>query len=179
MTTSFSRVLAVVAIGALSAGAAMQAQRAGDDRREPPPTELLQEVRALRVAIERFTVAGARAQLLLGRLQMQEGRIATLSRQAQDVHARLGEMQRDRDANLSEIKALTGRLGEVAADERRALEGRLESMRRQNKRFDQRLQELEAEDASAAGALAAEQSRWVDLNNRLEELERTLAQQRQ
>ena len=42
---------------------------------------LLAEVRALRLTIERAAAQGHQAQLLLGRVQLQENRLATLGRQ--------------------------------------------------------------------------------------------------
>ena len=56
--------------------------------------QLLQEVRALRVAIERMTVAGTRAQLLFGRLQMQEQRMTSLGLYRDKVDGRAGMLTR-------------------------------------------------------------------------------------
>ena len=67
-------------------------------------------------------------------------------------------------------------LNDVPADERARLSARIDSMRRQIKRFDQRLRELEAQDATLTASLASEHGRWQHFNDRLEELERTLAE---
>src|SRR4029450_13070892 len=131
----------------------------------------------LRAAIERSTVAGTRAQLLLGRLQMQEARMATLGRQAQEARLRLLDVQRDREKTSSEIKGLTEALDRFTPDERRAVEGQVESMKRALKDLQQRERELQTEYDGLAQQLSADEARWVDFNQRLEDLERSLAGQ--
>ena len=49
---------------------------------------LLAEVRALRLTIERAAAQGNQAQLLLGRVQLQENRLATLGRPAPMIRIR-------------------------------------------------------------------------------------------
>jgi hypothetical protein len=48
-------------------------------------------------------------------------------------------------------------------------------MKAQLAMLDANLARLRAEEAEAVNALSAEQGRWVDLNARLDELERSLA----
>lgn len=169
-------VAGLITVTAAGAAAAYAAPSAVEERgQSPAQSDLLQEVRALRVAIERFTVAGARAQLLLGRLQMQEERVTLLTRQAREVREQLLEMQHDRETNASEIKALSATLNDLPADERARITARIDSMRRQNKRFEQQLRDLETQDATLNSTLATEHGRWQQFNDRLEELERMLA----
>jgi hypothetical protein len=126
---SWWKLALVFGLAALSMGAGIQVQRTEVQREPQPSTELLQEVRALRIALERFTVAVARSQLLLGRLQMQEGRLATLGSQAREVHARLREVQSNRQGTAAEIKSLTDSLPRIPTlEERRSLEVRIEGM---------------------------------------------------
>ena len=97
-------VAVLITLGAYGAVRA-QPQRVESNQSDPPTmTQLLQEVHALRLAIERSTVAGTRAQLLLGRLQMQEARMATLGHQVQEARSKLLEIQRNRENSMSEIK---------------------------------------------------------------------------
>ena len=176
MRTRTLLVAGLLSVAAAGVAAAYAAPTAVEERAQSASQpELLQEVRALRVALERFTVAGARAQLLLGRLQMQEERVTVVSRQAHEIRERLLAMQRDREVNVTEIKALSATLNDQPAEERTRLSGRIDSMRWQIKRFDQQLRDLESQDATLSGNLAAEQGRWQEFNDRLEELERTLA----
>lgn len=61
-----------------------QAERASNSELKA----LVDEVRALRRSIERTPTHASQAQLLLGRVQLQENRLATLGRQYQDARAR-------------------------------------------------------------------------------------------
>ena len=66
MKPLWTAVAILITLGAYGAVRA-QPQRVESNQSDPPTmTQLLQEVRALRLAIERSTVAGTRAQLLLG-----------------------------------------------------------------------------------------------------------------
>ena len=174
--TALAILITLGAYGAVRA----QTQRVESNQSDPPTmTQLLQEVRALRLAIERSTVAGTRAQLLLGRLQMQEARMATLGRQVQEARSRLLNIQRDRENSMSEIKRLTDAVDRATPDERRAIEERLEQMKRSIKDMQQQEQDIQSEYDGLTQALSTDEARWVDFNQRLEELERSLAFQKQ
>jgi hypothetical protein len=58
-------------------------------RSDPQSPELLNEVRALRLAVERLATDGARSQVLLGRVQLQERRVADIARRLESVDYRL------------------------------------------------------------------------------------------
>ena len=60
--------------------------------------ELLKEVRGLRLAMERAATVGARIQLLVARVQLQEQRIAELSRRAAVVRDELSKADAAIDA---------------------------------------------------------------------------------
>jgi chromosome segregation ATPase len=169
------RVVAIVfGVGTLAVGAgSLGEQRAV--AQESAPGDLLKEVRALRLAIERLATDGARAQVLLGRLRMQEDRVVSLGRQVDDKQARLLELQRDNQNMPIEIKRLTEGLDGLPTAERRSLELRIENMKAHQKRQQQQIRYLEAEAATLSTALSTEQTRWLELNARLDELERALA----
>jgi chromosome segregation ATPase len=184
MTTRWKTLVLVIAMGSIGAGPAATAQA-------PPPTpaltpapaqesrttdQLLLEVRALRAAIERMTVSGTRAQLLLGRLQMQEQRMTTLGRQLQESRTKLTEALRQRQSHVLEVEHLTAAIERASTpDERIAAETGLNAARAAMKQFDQQVNALQTDDASIAQALTTEQNRWIELNGRLEELENLLA----
>jgi hypothetical protein len=58
-------------------------------------TALLSEVRGLRAAVEKMATAGPRVQLALGRLQLQEARIANQVRRLDQVRASLQTARRE------------------------------------------------------------------------------------
>jgi chromosome segregation ATPase len=179
MKPMWTAVAIAITLGAYGAVRA-QTQRVESNQSDPPTmTQLLQEVRALRLAIERSTVAGTRAQLLLGRLQMQEARMATLGHQVQEARSRLLDIQRNRENAMSEIKQMTDAVDRVTPDERRAIEERLEQMKRSIKDMQQRERDFQSEYDGLTQALSTDEARWVDFNQRLEDLERSLAVEKQ
>lgn len=160
--------------GSMGAGPAVTAQAPAQESRTTE--QLLQEVRALRAAIERMTVSGTRAQLLLGRLQMQEQRMTTLGRQLLESRTNLANRQRERQAHASEIEMLSERLGRASTpQEQLEVELGTKSVKQALKQLDQQLEVLQADDIAIAQALSTEQARWIELNGRLEELENVLA----
>src|SRR5687767_7515922 len=70
--------------------------------------ELLKEVRALRIAMERASTVGARIQLLVARVQMQEQRIAELSRRAVAVREELSKLDAGNAGIASMMKRFEG-----------------------------------------------------------------------
>ena len=137
---------------------------------------LLVEVRGLRAALEQIASAGPRLQLAFGRLQMQEQRVNTLVRRLDDVRAQLGQMQaaiaKQRDELASFQRASEQN---VNPDERSQIDAQISSIKRQIAQRTAELQRLQSEEAEASSQLFSEQSRWTEINQRLEQLERALA----
>lgn len=137
---------------------------------------LLHEVHGLRVAMEDMASAGPRVQLALGRLQLQEQRVNNMIRRADTLReASAGQVKQftevaDRITHLQQ--ALDNNTAPPA--ERTAVEQELSILKPQRARLAQEVQRLQAEEAEAATQVANEQSRWVEINQRLEELERAL-----
>ncbi len=137
---------------------------------------LLEEVRGLRAAMEQMASAGPRVQLAMGRLQLQEQRVNAAIRRADDVHERRVEAERA----LAEVRLQQSEMqnaAERATDpgERQALEAQLRMLKEGLAQRGADLQRATNEESEAAAALATEQSRWTEINQRLDELERALA----
>ena len=136
---------------------------------------LLAEVRGLRAAMEQMASAGPRVQLALGRVQLQEQRVNTLLRRREENRAHLADAQRSFDdvqKRLREIEASLREPGPTAETEalrrvQRSTEGMASGLSADVQRWA-------AEVAAIEGDLAAEQQRWVDLNQRMEGLEQSL-----
>jgi hypothetical protein len=170
--------LVVASLCAVGGAALWAAQPSDRPTVDASMSMLVAEVKALREAVERSGLVAAQAQLLLGRVQLQEDRLVTLARQAQDARERLAVAEREQSAHESELKRLTAALdsGRVPAEEREVLAAdRIPQMKEQLKLAQLQTNRLRNQEAAAASALAEEQSRWVDFNGRLEALERTLA----
>lgn len=136
--------------------------------------ELLAEVRGLRLAMERAATVGARIQLLVARVQMQEQRITELSRRAVTVREEVGRI----DVALAQQSGMMKQFERSGAranpDEQREIEVMVEMHKQQIAASEKRRQELLNEDALLAQQIAADQGRWSDINNQLDELERSL-----
>ena len=137
--------------------------------------ELLKEVRALRIAMERASTVGARIQLLVARVQLQEQRIAELSRRAVAVREEFSKIDAAIAQASSMVKRFEGAPGtNVPPEERAEFETQIEFFRTQLAASEKRRQELVNEDALLSQQISADQGRWSDFNNQLDQLDRTL-----
>lgn len=167
MTSHLRRTLAVGSVFAVAFVAVLVAQNAA-----PPPRnqmdELLAEVRAIRADLDRAAAASTRGQLLGMRLQLQEQRITTLSRQLSDVQERLRGNNAARTALAPFLKMMDQGDKEQPGNPIRA----------QLAGLDKADVEFRAEEANLLNQLQAEQSRWLGFNTQIEELERAMLDKR-
>jgi chromosome segregation ATPase len=63
----------------------------------------------------------------------------------------------------------------VQPDERHRVEQRIEELKGVIERLDQRERELQSDYDGVVQALSADEARWVDFNQRFEDLEQSLA----
>jgi uncharacterized coiled-coil protein SlyX len=140
-----------------------------------PIGELLIEVRALRIAMERAATVGARIQLLVARMQLQEQRIAELSRRSTAIRDDITRADEGMASMAGEIKRLESYLDRgLPAEERPQVERQVEVLKAQLAITEKRRQDLVNEEALLSQQLTADQGRWADVNNQLDELERSL-----
>jgi hypothetical protein len=144
-------------------------------RADDPIRELLSEVRLLRQALERAATVGTRIQLLVARVQLQEQRIGDLSRRLDSVRAELRDVEREATALAPQVVAMQQTTQTEDLDERQAAEQAAAMLNSQVETLDRRRQELTGEEGLLAQQIAAEQGRWTEFNNRLEQLERSLS----
>lgn len=176
-------MITVIRVALLSA--ALAAPSLAVAQTAPPPAapdvlkELLVEVRGLRLAMERAATVGARIQLLVARVQMQEQRIAELSRRATTVREQLAQI----DVTIAQFSAMMKNFEGAGArgnpDEQREIENMVAMQKQQIAMQEKRRQELTNEEALLQQQIAADQSRWSDVNSRLDELERSLTPRQQ
>jgi chromosome segregation ATPase len=140
---------------------------------------LLEEVRGLRLALEQMSTAGPRVQLALGRLQLQEARMNTTINRAVDARTRLAQMQREQTEIQQQLRGFESELKEAGARASNAEGPTAEQMAGMVEHHKQRLaihnaevQRVAAEEAMYAAEVVTEQTRWTELNQRLEDLER-------
>lgn len=143
--------------------------------------ELLKEVRGLRLAMERAATVGARIQLLVARVQLQEQRIAELSRRAAAVRDEIATLDGVITTHAREVKRAEAMLepGGVEEKARKEAEAMLEFFKGQLAVPEKRRQELANEEAMLSQQMSADQGRWTDVNNQLDQLERSLTPPKQ
>jgi predicted nucleic acid-binding Zn-ribbon protein len=140
---------------------------------------LLVEVRGLRAAMEQMAAAGPRVQLALGRLQIQEQRVSTLVRRLDDMKTSRSAAEKSVEQMEQQIKTYEEMAREASdANERKASEEGMKMFKVQLAQLRAELQHMQSEEAAVTQELAAEQSRWNDFNQRLEELERALGREK-
>jgi hypothetical protein len=160
-------LLVAIAVGAWFAPARAQASRS-----DGVLPALLVEVKGLRAAMEQMASSSAQAQLLVGRLQLQEGRIAGMTRRLDTVRDNLATAQRGYEQIRGSLQMLTGHPnGEMPEQDR---EGVLSGLKAQVAAAKTNVDRLTAEETQLTGDLTGEQARWIQINQRLDELERSL-----
>jgi chromosome segregation ATPase len=166
----FSAVLVVCAIAAFAMRGSAQAQQPSGTDVLPA---LLQEVHGLRAAMEQMATSNAHAQLLVGRLQLQESRMNGMIRRLDTVRDDLAKAEREYAQISGALKMLEGDSSPSDVpdkDRNTAVAG----LKQQAQYAKAEVDRLRAEEAQLTSDLTAEQARWVDINQRLDELERSL-----
>ncbi len=161
-------VVLVVVIAAAWRPAAAQAQRTDDIL-----PALLTEVKGLRAAMEQMASAGAQAQLLVGRLQLQETRINGMIRRLDTVRDSVASAEGTYNQINGSLKMLGGEKEDPgqSPQERNEI---LENFRRQAAAAKANVDRLKAEEMQLTNDVAAEQGRWIEINRRLDDLERAI-----
>jgi hypothetical protein len=146
------------------------------DSAEATIAALLTEVRALRADMAAASRNQLRAQMLLGRVQMQEQRLAYLDKQRSEVAASIMAQGQMTTMLRNQVRGFDGNgCGNMpSAEAKRDCEGQATFLKQQLASQDAHEQQLRAQESDLANALAAEQARWSDFNARLDELERTV-----
>ncbi len=170
---TWALAIAVLVVAAGWDGTVAGRARAGQE--QDLTAALLVEVRGLRQAMERMASAGPRIQLALGRLQLQEQRVNTMLRRHDDIKAQIAATE----TQIGQVRDSQSRLDQelrraTSPDVREQFEQEAEMTKTMIERFTTELQRLQAEEIAVAQAVASEQSRWMDINTRLEALEREL-----
>ena len=135
---------------------------------------LTSELRALRQEIARTSRASLTMQVLTARIQAQEQRIIYLDRQRTEASTRRATTEQTRVTMASQLQMFGGDQSKVPPEQRREMEGMVKMVKEQLETLDAALVQLQTEETDAATALAQEQSRWADLNQRLDDLERSI-----
>jgi hypothetical protein len=149
----------------------------GQGQRSPATMDdLLVELRGLRADLNASSGTTTRAQVIVGRLQVQEQRIASVSRELVEVQNDLRAAMQQRQRTGGIIEAMKQRLdgGAVVLD--RISYGRdIADTESRLLRERQREDDLRYRENELLNMLVTEQGRWMDFSSRLDDLERVLS----
>jgi chromosome segregation ATPase len=171
MTGAKRSVISAAAIGLIAVGMSWRPTAAQATRNDDVLPALLTEVKGLRAAMEQMASSNAQAQLLVGRLQLQEGRMTGMIRRLDTVRDSLAGAKRAYEQIRGPMQMLSDKSDQADEQERQGVLGGLKAQLNAAKAEVDR---LTAEEAQLTGDLNAEQARWVAINQRLDELERAL-----
>jgi peptidoglycan hydrolase CwlO-like protein len=138
--------------------------------RQASMDDLVTEVRALRADIQHMADASLRAQLLVGRLQVQEQRIAGLARQLTETEEQIRALESVRNPFITDMLK---NLDKEPAEPGEA--NLLTGMKAQLEKIENGDPVLKERQATLSRQLSEEQARWIAFNTQLEELERLVA----
>lgn len=166
------RVMLVVSILAVGGFLFGQGPRPPLDR--STQEALIAEVRALRAEINHVTSAGIRTQLLIARLQIQEQRVLTVARQLADAQSALATVQSKINGERTRVRQLEDTESRATALGRPALQQAIFEAGAQIEQQQRQEQQLQTREIELRRAVDDAQARWVDFNDRLDALERSL-----
>ena len=158
----------------LTAAAFAQAQSTAP---ADPLHALLTEVHELRLALQATTVTSQRVQILLSRVQLQQGATLKALNRADDAHAKLVDAQKQHARAVAELQQTQDLANNVTADPARvkALEAQAADLKRQVEMWSADEQQWVARDAEAQSQLRSEQIKLDELQDTLDRLDKVLA----
>ena len=176
LNTPMSKLFTTRAAWIVGLGALALAGVASGQAHRPDATldELVVEVQALRAEMNQAAAASIRAQLLVGRLQMEDQRIAGVVRELEAVQADLVANAQARTDAAGKLKALEEAVLGATNDVREEAEKQLAAAKAAALQADRRQQALKRRESSLAKELQEDQARWQQINARLENFEQAI-----
>jgi len=166
-----TRATWIAVLGALTLGTVASGQA---HRPDATLDELVVEVQAMRAEMNQAAAASIRAQLLVGRLQMEDQRIAGVVRDLEAVQADLAANAHARTESATKLKTLDEAVMGATSDVREEAEKQLAGAKAAAEQIDRRQQLLKRRESALAKELQEDQARWRDLNARLENFEQSI-----
>ena len=164
-------------VAALGGAAAVVVSAQARDGEPVASRELLNEIRALRAAIERFAEAQTQTQTIASMMAIQQRRMADATARLDIVRRELDAMslhyndvsRRLAGADQMTAKDLTGPDGKAPADPRQALEEVRAQLRYEFEGISAKLGQLRARESEILNQAAFEEGRWRELTSRMDE----------
>jgi DNA repair exonuclease SbcCD ATPase subunit len=140
---------------------------------------LLVEVHQLRLDIEAMTVASQRVQIALYSLQMQDAAVARSAQRLDSAHGRCIGADGDRQHTAADIQGLESTLASATVPQDQQAEAVKQRLKELKNRLDVQtaaVQTCQADEAEASAQLRNDQARLLDLQERIEGLNKALEQ---
>jgi hypothetical protein len=136
---------------------------------------LLNEVRQLRLAIQRSNLSAYRAQIIIERTRSQQQRVDQLSEKLREMRERIDEMKIPQSESQDRLKKIESQLSEERdANKRRELEELQDEGKTRLKLLAQDEARRREQEAQLASQLQVEQARLAELNDQLDALQHEL-----
>jgi hypothetical protein len=136
-----------------------------------PMQALVNEVRQLRLAIERSNLSAYQAQVTLERIRWQQPRVDRLNEKLEKVRVEIAELRSRQASAQEDLKYIENELRkETDPGKRRELEQSLLMIKRQ----PEGLVQLEQQESQLLAQLQPEQARLNELNDRLDAAQKEL-----
>ena len=173
-----TKTIGIAVTAAAIAGAAVVVLSAQGRESDPPASrELVNEVRALRVVIERFAEAQGQTQALASLMTAQQRRVGEVTtrldvvrRELDGTNVRYNDISRRLAAAEQMSPAdMTGPGGTPAIDRRQALQELRSQLRNEFEIVSGQLGQLRARETEILNQAAFEEGRWRELTSRMEE----------
>jgi chromosome segregation ATPase len=137
---------------------------------------LVAEVRQLRKDLQATNAYALKAQILLNRLQLQEGIVAHASEHLNEVRGRLGDAQRHRTDIASALKRLeeSPDSTEISPADQKQIQNEISRLKRELENVALEEQQRQAAETEAEEQLRTEQAKLDGLEERVDGLEKDL-----
>jgi len=167
----------------LTAGLIWAGLAAGQQTAQPSQDATLQavlnEVHALRLALEQNNRIGPAVQIAVAQMQMMDERARDAAKQLQGVRDKIAESRARKTSLQASIKQMEAQAGQaIDQNAKSRLEDNISSLKTAVENQTAVDQELQSKEADASSQLANEQNRLNEISDRLKSLERALGQPR-
>lgn len=156
---------------AQAASAAAQSQSQSQSATDKELREIAGELRLLRAEMRRISVTAQRAQVMIDRIRLQQEQVVRLGRDIADVRDKLEQVRSDQARAKTMIKAAKKQLEAGLRDEED-----VKAFTLATEELENREQALLRKEAALATELELAQGTLAELNSKLDEIEREMAQ---
>ena len=172
--------LALAMLAGLSQASALHAQerRSAESAKEDDQQvlrTLLDEVRQLRMALQRSNALNHKVQITVERLRLQQGRVDSLTRSLENVRSRITDLKSSRPQMEEQIKYVEAVLARLTEQNRREqVELEVKEMKARVASWSREEEQLREREAALTSELQIEQNKLNELNSQLENMVRQL-----